>query len=71
MLQTEFNKIFKYKADFILAGSYHLGKKTSGDIDIIISVNENFKNFKNLNENFKNLKENSKNLNENLNKNLN
>jgi DNA polymerase lambda len=42
LIETEFKKVFNSvynEVEVILAGSYNLGKKTSGDIDIVISIN--------------------------------
>jgi DNA polymerase lambda len=46
LIENEFKKVFnEVENEVILAGSYHLGKKTSGDVDIVLSID----NIKNLN----------------------
>ena len=40
LIENEFKKVFnEVEFEVILAGSYNLGKKTSGDIDIVLSIN--------------------------------
>ena len=38
LIEKEFKKIYGQPASAKLAGSYYMGKKTSGDIDIVLSI---------------------------------
>lgn len=38
LIEKEFKKIYGQSASAELAGSYYMGKKTSGDIDIVLSI---------------------------------
>lgn len=38
LIQKEFKKLYGQSASAELAGSYYMGKKTSGDIDIVLSI---------------------------------